>query len=133
MNNTALKTAQQYRQLNIQTSVASASSHQLIEMLFDGVRDRLNQAKGCIERNDIASRNKAINAAVEILGGLQSSLDFEEGGDIANNLDALYDYMQRRLFRANADNDPSGIHEVSDLVETIRSAWSAIADAPRAT
>lgn len=127
MNNTAFNTAAQYRQLNVQTSVASASPHQLIEMLFDGVRDRLNQAIGSVERGDIATRSNSINSAVEIISGLQASLDFEQGGEIAANLEALYDYMQRRLFRANVDNDIAGLVEVADLVDTIRAAWSAIA------
>ena len=96
-------------------------------MLFDGVRDRLNQAIGSVERGDIATRSNSINSAVEIISGLQASLDFEQGGEIAANLEALYDYMQRRLFRANVDNDIAGLVEVADLVDTIRAAWSAIA------
>lgn len=120
--------ASQYRQLDVQTSVEHASPHQLIDMLFQGARDRINQAQGFIEHRDYEGKARAINACVDILGGLQASLDHENGGEIATNLDALYDYMQRRLFRANADNDLSALLEVSDLVQTLRSAWVSIDD-----
>ena len=117
----------QYHQLGIQTSVEAASPHELIDLLICGARDRLRQAQGCLTRGDMEGKGTAVNSCVDILLGLQSSLDHSKGGEIAENLDALYDYMQRRLFRAHADNDPSGFVEVDDLLSTIRSAWIAIA------
>ena len=128
MNSTAIHSVDQYRKLDVQTSVASASSHQLIEMLFDGIKDRLNQALGCLEHEDYEGKGHALSSAVEILVGLQASLDHEKGGELAGNLEALYDYMQRRLFRASCDNDASAITEVSDLIDTLRSAWKVIGD-----
>jgi flagellar protein FliS len=120
----------QYHQLDVETSVEAASPHQIIDMLFSGARDRIKQAQGHMLRNDQAGKAKAINACVEILSGLQASLDHEKGGDIAANLESLYDYMQRRLFRANADNDVEGLVEVGDLLATLRSAWKAIDPSP---
>lgn len=120
----------QYHQLDVETSVEAASPHQIIDMLFSGARDRIKQAQGYMLRNDQAGKAKAINACVEILSGLQASLDHEKGGDIAANLESLYDYMQRRLFRANADNDVEGLVEVGDLLATLRSAWKAIDPSP---
>jgi flagellar secretion chaperone FliS len=116
----------QYHQLNVETSVDAATPHQLIDMLFRGARDRINQAMGYMEHGDLAGKAKAINACVDILTGLQASLDHEKGGEIAANLDGLYDYMQRRLFRASADCDKQGLVEVTDLIDTLRSAWTAI-------
>ena len=116
----------QYRRLGVESLVDSASPHQLIEMLFDGATARLQKAAGCIAHGDIGGRSAAISETVSIVSGLQASLDLENGGDLAENLDALYDYMQRRLFRANADNDPQPIHEVLSLVATLREAWGAI-------
>ena len=103
-----------------------ATPHQLVDLLFQGAREQLNLAHGHIHRGDHAGRSAAINAVVDILSGLQASLDFENGEDIAANLDSLYDYMQRRLFRANSDNDVDGVLEVTDLIDTLRSAWRAI-------
>ena len=126
MNTAAAHTANAYRKLDVQTSVAEASSHQLIDMLFEGARDRIHQALGYLERGDMAAKSQAINAVVDIVEGLQASLDHEQGGELAGNLEALYDYMQRRLFRANSDNDTDALREVGDLIATLRSAWVAI-------
>jgi len=73
----------QYQQLDVETAVSSANPHQLIEMLFRGARDRLNQARGAIEHHDIESKTQSINACIEIIQGLQASLDHDQGGDIA--------------------------------------------------
>ena len=126
MNTAATQTVNQYRKLDVQTSVAEASSHQLIDMLFEGARERIHQALGYLERGDTAAKSQAINAVVDIVAGLQASLDHDQGGELAGNLEALYDYMQRRLFRANTDNDADALREVGDLIATLRSAWRAI-------
>ena len=122
MNSHVLK----YRQLNVSTSIEAASPHQLIDLLMQGAQDRINQAKGAITRHDLATKTTAVNACIDIIEGLQASLDHEQGGELAANLDGLYDYMQRRLFRANADNDISALVEVADLLTTIKSAWVQI-------
>jgi len=94
--------------------------------MLDGALSRLIRAKGCITHNDIEGRNEAIDMALGIVGALQGCLDHERGGSLAQNLDALYDYMQRRLFRANVDGDSAPIDEVIDLVRTLKDAWDAI-------
>jgi flagellar protein FliS len=118
--------AQAYSRLNAATAVESASSQQLIKLMLDGALSRLIRAKGCITHNDIEGRNEAIDMALGIVGALQGCLDHERGGSLAQNLDALYDYMQRRLFRANVDGDSAPIDEVIDLVRTLKDAWDAI-------
>ena len=70
--------------------------------------------------------SEAIDWTLNILGGLQGSLDMERGGDVANNLSNLYDYMMRRLVEANTVNDPAVLDEVSRLMGEIREAWIAI-------
>ena len=118
----------QYQKLNIQTGIEGASPHRLIDMLLDGARTQLQRAEGCIAHGDIEGRTKAISKTVSIITGLQASLDHDQGGELSANLDALYDYMQRRLFRANADNDSSAVVEVVDLLNTLHAAWDAIGD-----
>ena len=123
----------QYQKLNVATVVDTATPHQLIDMLFVGACARMKKAKGCIEHGDIEGRSSGINAALSILTGLQASLDHDQGGDLAENLDALYDYMQRRLYHANTENDAAALDEVVDLLATLRGAWDAIGvDAPHA-
>jgi flagellar protein FliS len=112
--------------LNAATAVESASSQQLIKLMLDGALARLVRAKGCIAHHDIEGRNEALDVALGIVGALQGCLDHEHGGSLAKNLDALYDYMQRRLFRANVDGDGAAIDEVIDLVRTLKDAWDAI-------
>ena len=118
----------QYQKLNVQTGIEGASPHKLIDMLLDGARAQLQRAEGCIAHADIEGRTRSISKAVSIITGLQASLDHDRGGELSANLDALYDYMQRRLFRANADNDSGAVAEVLDLMNTLHEAWGAIGD-----
>ena len=120
--------AREYKKLDVQTSVANANPHELIDMLLTGAKDRLRQAQGAIQRGDHAAKSNALNACVDIIGALQASLDHDEGGEIAANLDSLYEYMQRRLYRTNTDNDLAGVVEVTDLIDTLHEAWAAIGD-----
>ena len=126
------KAIAQYQQLNVSSVVDSASPHELVDMLFTGATSRLKKADGCIRHDDIDGRNAAINDAISILHGLQASLDHEQGGELAENLDSLYGYMQRQLVRANSDNDAGVVAEVVDLLNTLREAWQAIGDMPAA-
>jgi len=120
--------AQAYRQLDVATKVEGADQHALVNMLFEGALSRLQQAKGCLARGDIEGRNTAIGQVVSIVNGLQGSLDHEAGGELAGNLEALYDYMVRRLHRANVDKDASAVDEVVSLIVMLRDAWEAIAE-----
>ena len=114
----------QYQQVGA-AGASFADPHRLIEMLFDGGIDRLAQARGAVHRGDRSAKIKFIGKAFDIIGGLRGGLDLEKGGDIAANLDNLYEYMQRRLVSANARNDAEIIDEVSQLLNEIREAWKA--------
>lgn len=118
--------AKTYRRVNVSSSVDNASPHQLIKMMFDGALARLKRARGCVVHNDIAGRSDALDGALSIIGALQACLDHEQGGQLSAHLDSLYDYMQRRLFRAIVDNAVEPIDEVADLVLTLKQAWDAI-------
>ena len=89
--------AAQYKSVGNQSGIENASPHRLIQMLLDGALDRINSAKGAIKRGDIQSQGTNISSAISIIGGLQSSLNMEKGGEIAANLDNLYDYMGTRV------------------------------------
>ncbi len=118
--------AQQYKKVGAQSGVASASPHRLIQMLLEGALEKINLAKGYMQRGEIALKGNHISWAISIIDGLRMSLDREAGGEIADNLDALYDYMGRRLAEANMSNDPAMLEEVSALLLEIKSAWDAI-------
>ena len=117
---------QQYKKVGTQTSVESASPHRLIQMLMEGALEKINLAKGYMQRGEIALKGSHISWAISIIDGLRMSLDKEAGGEIAENLDALYDYMGRRLAEANLDNNVEMLDEVAGLIIEIKSAWDAI-------
>ena len=105
----------------------SASPHQLIVMLFDGALSALLRARILMNQGDIAGKGLALSKAINIIdNGLKSGLDHQQGGEMADNLAALYDYMKRRLMQANLHNDEAAITEVVKLLENIADAWRQI-------
>ncbi|MGY8802582.1 MAG: flagellar export chaperone FliS, partial [Pseudomonadales bacterium] len=86
-----------YRSVGVSSGVEYADSVQLVQMLFDGLLAALADAEGHMQRNAIAEKGESINRASKILIGLQSTLDFEKGGELARNLSDLYDYAMRRI------------------------------------
>ena len=126
MNMTTALAIDQYRSSGAHGEVEQADAHGLVNLLFKGALDQLMSACGFIDRNQVQDKAVSITKSISILDGLRSSLDLENGGEIAQNLDDLYDYMQRRLVVANADNDKTIINEVSDLLREIQEAWNSI-------
>lgn len=121
--------ANAYRKVGLETGVIAASPHQLVVMLFDGAKAALLKARIHFEQGQIAERGAALSKAIAIIGGLRDSLNMDVGGELSQNLRDLYDYMGRRLLEANLENDPVKVQEVDTLLETIASAWRAIAPA----
>lgn len=119
---------QQYAQTGLQTGVESATPHRLVQMLYEGVLDRIAQAKGAMMRKDFAAKSRITNRIVDILSHLQNSLDTEKGGEVANNLYQLYDYMLRQVFSASRHNDVQKLDEVAGLIKDIKSAWDEMPD-----
>ena len=126
MNVPAALALDEYRSSGAHGGVEQADAHGLVNLLFKGAIDNITSAKGYIERKQIQEKAVAITKSIAILDGLRSSLNIENGGEIAQNLDDLYDYMQRRLVVANADNDMNIIQEVADLLSEIQEAWNSI-------
>ena len=123
------RAATAYRQVGVQSMVDGASPHRLIQMLFEGLMQSLNAARGALQRGEIEEKGRLINKSCRILEeGLKASLDPSQG-EIASNLSALYDYCNTRLMLANARNDVTLIDEVVSLVAPIADGWSQIAPA----
>lgn len=127
--NTALA---QYQSNGVAGAIGDATPHQLVQMLFAGALDRLAQAKGGVMRGDRAQKLQGIAKAVAIIEHLRLNLDLEGGGQIARNLQDLYDYMVRRLLKANVEDDARILDEVSGILRDVKSAWDAIPDNLRA-
>ncbi|PTB94292.1 flagellar export chaperone FliS [uncultured Marinobacter sp.] len=117
---------QAYQRVNNQTSTMDADPHRLIQLLYNGAIERINMAKARIQAKDYAGKGQLINKAIEIIGGLRSFLDFEQGGDLAARLEALYDYMERTLLQASAKNDLAKLDEVLTLLRSVKEGWDGI-------
>jgi flagellar protein FliS len=120
------RSAQSYGSVQVVTGVATADNVQLIQMLFDGLAESLASAKGHIQNNAIEEKSKALSRAGRIVVGLQGALDFERGGELAQNLNELYAYITRRLFHVNAYNDLTALEEVQGLIKDITEAWKTL-------
>ncbi len=119
--------ANAYRQVSAHSGVESASPHQLIQMLFDGLFQSLNAARGALQRGDIEEKGRHISKAVRILQeGLVVGLDLEIGGELAANLKLLYDYSVAQLTKANVRNDEHLVEEVIKVLQPVAQGWKEI-------
>ena len=117
-----------YAQTNIESIVHEATPHKLIEMLFKGAKDALAQAVGAIEREDFEAKGKKISKATEIILNLQTYLDKEKGGEVAENLNELYTDMAKALIDANRTNDLEKLREISGLLDKVADGWASMSE-----
>lgn len=122
----AMAALRQYQTVNTQAQLSDASPHRLIQMLMEGGLSRLAQARGAMQHGQVAAKGELISKAIGIIGGLREGLNLQSGGEIAANLDRLYEYMISRLVEANLSNDVALIDEVAGLLRNVKSGWDAI-------
>ena len=115
-----------YKSVAVHGTVPDADPYQLICMLMDGALERLSLARAAIQRKDKIAKTGALHRVVSILNELRHSLDHKAGGQIAENLERLYEYMVRRTLAENLQDDIKAIDEVKNLLSEIRGAWGSI-------
>lgn len=116
-----------YNKTSVESGVMGADPHKLIQMLFQGALLEIASAKNGILRKETAAKGKSISKAIAIIGeGLNASLDKSVGGELAQNLSSLYDYMVIRLVEANLKNDITILDEVARLLTELKGAWDSI-------
>lgn len=121
--------AMAYRRVGVETAVEGASPHQLIMMLFDGYMEAIAQGRGAMRGGDIERKGRCIGRAARIVEeGLKAGLNMQEGGNLALDLRALYEYVTMRLTLANIRNDERILDECVRLIEPLRQAWREIKD-----
>ncbi len=121
------RSADAYRRINVETSMHTIDQYQIVSLLFDGMLQSLAAARGALARGDVLAKCEAIARALRILEeGLSTGLDRIDGGELAENLSALYDYCTRRLILANAQNDDAILQEIQRLIETIAQGWKGM-------
>ncbi|MBX3639185.1 MAG: flagellar export chaperone FliS [Nitrosomonas sp.] len=120
-----------YQRVGVETGIEAANPHKLISMLFEGAMEALAKAKLHIRHHEIAKKGEMLSKAIMIIDhGLKASLDMHTGGELAQHLLALYDYITNRLLIANLKNDMEIIDEVGRLLGELYGAWKAIENAP---
>ena len=117
---------QAYKQVSVNSQLASASPHRVVLMLLGGAVERLIQAKAAMEQGNVAMKGERVSKALAIIGTLKDSLSMEDGGEVATNLDNLYDFMLRHIIDGSTNNKPENFTEVVDLLREIKSAWEQI-------
>lgn len=105
------------------TDIATADRGKLILMIYDHCLKWCNAAIDAIQRNDIESRTKAIFKVQDGITELQCALDFQKGGEVAKNLQRLYDFYNRHLSDANLKNSIQNVEEVKTMMSSLREAW----------
>lgn len=119
--------ANAYRQVGAHSGVENASPHALIQMLFEGLFQSLNAARGAMERGEIEEKGRHLGKAVRILQeGLAAGLDLDKGGELAGNLKLLYDYSVKQLTHANVHNDVGLVEEVIGVLQPVAQGWKEI-------
>ncbi len=122
--------AKEYRQLAIRHEIENASPHRLIQLMMERVLAKIAIATGYMERGAISHKGQQISDAINIISGLQASLNNSADEKLSGNFDELYHYMTRRLLEANLKDDPDILQEVSGLMRELKEAWDVIADEP---
>ena len=120
------RAAQAYGNVAIQGNTEDASPHRIIQLLMESALQRVSMSKGLMQQKRITEKGTQISMAISIIDGIRASLDMEQGGEMAANLESLYEYMKVTLLEANLHNDEGKLDEVAGLLAQIKSSWDAI-------
>ena len=123
MSYSAVRGLASYRQ----TEVQSRTPLELVTMLYDGALRFMAVAREAIVRKDIPARRDALNRTMAIVSELQSALNLQAGGEVAVDLDRLYEYASVRLLDAAMRNDVGPVDEVRRIFEILRDGWATAA------
>lgn len=115
-----------YKKTNLEAELSVADPHRVIQMMYEGLIERLSQAKGAIMRHDYEYKADRISKAVGIINGLQSALDNRSNPELGQRMFALYDNMKELLTKASVSLDTAPIDEVINLILPIKQAWDQI-------
>jgi flagellar protein FliS len=123
---------QQYRKVGVHGNLAEASPYQVVQAMLDTLLSRIAEASGHLDRGETAAKGEKIGKALGIIEALMLGLDKERGGELAQNLERLYDYASRTLLKAHLENRTELLTEVSALLREIKLGWDGIAPAAKA-
>lgn len=115
-----------YKSVALDSQKTVASPYKVVQMLLAGALERLARARSAMEQNKPADKGELIGSTMTLVAELRAALNHEEGGDIAVNLDNLYEFIIRELVVANSENSIEKLEAVSGLLRSIKESWDAI-------
>jgi flagellar protein FliS len=116
---TAIRQLQAYKE----TQITTTDPGTVLLLLYQGAIDALNRAAAFMATGNMADKGKQILKANDILNQFIASLDFEVGGELAHNLEGLYQFMLQQILIANVSNDPKPLTTVVSLLSTLKTGW----------
>ncbi|OUR75133.1 flagellar export chaperone FliS [Colwellia psychrerythraea] len=122
MTHASLKKYQQ----TTKSTAQQASPYQLVAMLFQKLLGNIATAKGAISQNNFDKKGTELSNAIAIIGVLEGSLDFKEGGEVSENLASLYKFCSEQLLVASTNNDSDKLEEVIQILLPIKAGWDSI-------
>ena len=123
----SLSGLQHYRRVGAYGNLAEASPHGVVQAMLDAALARIAEASGHLDRGEVAAKGEKIAKALAIVEGLMLSLDKEQGGELAENLERLYDYVARTLLKGHLENRAELLHEAGSILREIKLGWDGIA------
>lgn len=115
-----------YRSVDLESRAATASPYQLVLVLFDGLLDELSRARGHIEHKRYQQKGQSLEKCLNILNGLNSALDYDNGGEVVVGLSRLYEYCIYRLSDVSVSLSLEGLDEVVHLTGVLREGWDGV-------
>jgi len=109
----------------VKNRMATATPAQLVAMLLDGLIATMRRAADAESSGRRSEASQQLVKAQRIVTELRCSLNFDGGGDIARELDRIYDYLWNQLVAANVRRDPLLVMRCVELVVPLREAWGA--------
>jgi flagellar secretion chaperone FliS len=120
--------ANSYKQMSVKT----ANRGQILIMLYEAAIQNVKKASAAIDKNDRNLKGIHIGKAHDIVNELVNTLDFEVGGNIATDLERLYNYMAEQLIKANMENSKAPLQTVEKLLITLLDGWrTAVSEAQK--
>ena len=113
-----------YDDMATRSIVMGSSSHGLVTLLFEELDNSLKAAEFFLDNQDLANMRRSVTKASRVLAGLQGSLDFDKGGELAVNLGELYRFCIKELIKANISADKEVVTSVRGLISPIHRAWN---------
>lgn len=115
-----------YGAVDLHTRAATASPHELVLMLFDGLLDEMARLRGHLQAENFAFKRDSIDRCLNILDGLDGALDFENGGPVVKDLSRLYGYCGQQLCNLSVTLSQDLLDELVHLLNELRDGWRQV-------